>query len=129
MIRESPRLREEVLAMEGGLLLLENFARKLNRNAAFVRAELAANRIIGVQPENGGDTFLPAWQVHRGCLLSGLDEVVPVLHSKHMGPLSIMIFFLFGNLELCGATPLDLLRHGKIKAVLAAASREGEMGC
>lgn len=128
MVRESEGLQEEIFQREGGMLPLEDFAQRLDVPPRRVLADVSAGRIIGLPGEKEASMLLPAWQLYRNQLLSGIAEVAAVLRENDASPLECVIFFVYENAEL-EATPLELLRRGEIKTVIDAATREGQMGC
>ena len=69
----------------------------------------------------------PAWQVHRGGLLPGLESVLRALGPKKLGPLEIADYLLSESDEL-GGRPLDLLRKADVEPVVEHAKRYGGIG-
>jgi hypothetical protein len=69
----------------------------------------------------------PAWQIHKGALLPGLEAVREALGLKPTEALEITDYLLSESEEL-GERPLDVLRRGEIAAVIEHAGRYGGIG-
>ena len=70
----------------------------------------------------------PAWQIYHKELLPGLAEVLAVLTEKELGPPAIISYFLTPSYGLGEHRPLDMLREGKLAAVVSDAERYGDIG-
>ena len=70
----------------------------------------------------------PRWQFTEAGVLPGLDAVLGVLRDGGAPPWSCVRFFLSRNTRLGGQRPIDRLRRGDIKPVLAAAAAFDQHG-
>lgn len=118
----------EALAEEGGAVSDADFAKRLRlKSRQTVHNYRDAAKIFAV-PKGTRNFVYPAWQIHRGALLKGLDRVLAVLLEKKTAPHSIVDFFLTEAEALDGKRPLDLLRAGEVDEVVLHAQRYGDIG-
>jgi hypothetical protein len=119
---------DELRNAEGGGLSDAEFARRLGISSReTVRKYRLNNTIFGYL--KGLRTYrYPAWQIHHGQLLPGLDRVIGILLHKRLQPLSMIGYFLTPSSDLDENRPLDLLRKGQVEAVVADAKRYGDIG-
>ncbi len=123
--RRSIGIEAELRALEGGAISWDQFTDRLRISAAELSALIASHRIFcWPEPTLG----LPSWQIYRGGLLPALADILEVFRTKDAGPYAIANFVLSESVELAGKRPLDLLRRGRVREVVAAAKRYGEMG-
>jgi hypothetical protein len=113
-----------LLSAEGGPLRVDEVAAMLRITRAAVDKRRKVGTLIGI--DDGGRAILyPGWQFTETGLLPGLDAVLKALAVSD--PWMRMQFFLGHDAEL-RARPLDLLRSGRIDAVISAAKRFGRLG-
>jgi hypothetical protein len=112
---------------EGGGVSSAEFARELGISNETVRSYLKANRLIAWRKDLKNLRF-PAWQIHNGSILAGLEEVLECAKRKEWTTEDIISFFLTPRDMLKGQRPLDLLRNGDAEPVLRAARQEGDIG-
>jgi hypothetical protein len=119
---------DELRNAEGGGLSDAEFARRLGISSReTVRKYRLNNTIFGYL--KGLRTYrYPAWQIHHGQPLPGLDRVIGILLHKRLQPLSMIGYFLTPSSDLDENRPLDLLRKGQVEAVVADAKRYGDIG-
>lgn len=118
--------RNELLAMEGGCLPSAEFAARLGVSRQAVDKRRKAGRLIAV-PASARGFLYPAWQVHDGRLLPGLEQVLAVIGVD--SPVMQLQFFVLPHPDLEGKRPLDLLRAGKgLQRVVTAAYQVGRQG-
>jgi hypothetical protein len=118
----------ELRNAEGGGLSDAEFAARLGlASRETIRQYRVKGRIFG-WPKGSRSYRYPAWQIHRSELLPGLDRVLNVLYQKKLAPLAIISYFLTPSSGLNDVRPLELLREGKIKEVVADAERYGDIG-
>ena len=119
---------EELRDAEGGGLSDAQFAHRLRiKSRETIRKYRQTHRVFGYR--KGVRTYrYPAWQIHEGQLLPGLDKALRALATKKLQPLSIIGYFLTPNSDLDGARPLDFLRKGRLDEVVADAKRYGDIG-
>jgi hypothetical protein len=79
-------------------------------------------------PKGSRNVAYPAWQIHKGALLPGLDAVLKVLREKKPSPAGLVLFFLTPAEALDNKRPLDLLRQGEAADVVRHAQRYGVIG-
>ena len=118
---------EELRRAEGGMVSGETFSRRIGVSAETVRLYRKAGQILAV-PKGSRNFEYPAWQIHKGQLLPGLQQVLAPLLAKHLAPLSILSFFITPAEELGGGSPLALLRARRVEEALAHADRYGDIG-
>jgi hypothetical protein len=102
-------------------------AKRLSVSRSTVHNYREAGRIFAL-PRGPRNLVYPAWQVHEGRLLPGLEAVLKVLRGPRTSPLGLLLFFLTPAEALDDRRPLDLLRAGESDAVMAHAQRYGVIG-
>lgn len=119
---------DELRNAEGGGLSDAEFGARLGISSReTVRKYRLNNSIFGYL--KGLRTYrYPAWQIHHGQLLPGLDRVIAILVHKRLQPLSMISYFLTPSSDLDENRPLDLLRKGQAEDVVADAKRYGDIG-
>lgn len=117
--------RSEMLEAEGGTLSTDEIASLLNVTPQAVHKRRLAGKLLGIEVGRRGVRF-PVWQLTEDGVLPGLEAVLAALHGHP--PLAKFRFFLATSLRLGGKRPLDLLRKGKVQAVVDAAQVFGEHG-
>lgn len=111
--------KRSLLESDGGTLSAEELGELLGITRQAVDKRRRAGKLLAIAV-NGRGLRYPAWQVHSGQLLGGLEDVLAALEPD--SPLMHIQFFLSGNYALEGKRPLDLLRRGqRLKDVLRAA--------
>jgi hypothetical protein len=118
---------EALRSAEGGALSSDNFAKMLGISNETVRSYQKSNRLIAWRKDRKNLRF-PAWQIHNGSILAGLEEVLECAKRKDWSPEEVISFFLTPCDVLKGQRPLDLLRRGEVEPVLRAARQEGDIG-
>jgi hypothetical protein len=118
---------EELRDAEGGGLSDAQFAARMGLGSRETIRQYRQKGRIFAWLRDARSYRYPAWQIHRKQLLPGLGEVLAVLKmEKELQPLSIMGYFLTPSDGLDDARPLELLREGKVKEVVADAKRYGD---
>jgi hypothetical protein len=104
---------------EGGAYSSAQLGELFNLSAAVLHRRRGEHRIIYWRdPKNS--YFYPCWQFNEaGALLPGIQEILQTFGSQDEW--RIMRYFLGARQQLGGQRPLDLIRAGKIDAVLAHA--------
>ncbi|HEX6566363.1 MAG TPA: hypothetical protein VF020_18875 [Chthoniobacterales bacterium] len=91
---------EDLLNAEGGGLSDAEFGSRLKiKSRETIRQYRAKHRIFGWRKNLRGYRY-PAWQIHHGQLLPGLDRVISVLSQKALQPLSMIDDQLFSHARL-----------------------------
>lgn len=111
------RLRGEILARDDVLTLAEA-AQALGLTPAGVTDRSRAGKLIVLEPAARGRRY-PAWQFREELAGGPLEAVLDVL--KGHSSWTIHRFFTTPDNTLEGRTPLEVLRHGDLEAVLEAA--------
>ena len=97
-----------------GLLTREAAANRLGIDASGVSRRVAGGRLWAL-PRTG--RRIPAWQIHDGRLLPGLDAIIRALPAD-ASPLAIAGFMTTAQEELGDVTPIDyVLAGGNAEAV------------
>lgn len=118
--------RKQLLEAEGGTLSAEEMGELLGMSRQAVDKRRRAGRLFAVEVGPRGLRY-PAWQVHDGDVLAGLEEVLTALTVE--APLDRVAFFLTPSAALGGRRPLDLLRRrARLGEVVAAAQAAGGAG-
>jgi len=121
------RARADLLSQEGGLLSAADlgslFSPPLTRQAIDLRR--TKGKLIALSNGSGNYSY-PAWQLHAGAALPGLEATLAELNDGD--PLSAIVFFLLPDPRLKGKRPLDAARKGRVEDVLMLASTSGEHG-
>jgi hypothetical protein len=121
-------LEQDILAEEGGAISDAEFAHRLHlKSRQTVHNYREAGKLFAL-PKGARNFVYPAWQIHRGALLRGLEAVLKELQKKRMSPSGTALFFLTPAEALEGKRPLDLLRQGETEDVLLHAQRYGVIG-
>jgi hypothetical protein len=121
-------VENELRDAEGGGLSDAQFAHSLGiKSRETIRKYREGRRIFGFRKGVRAYRY-PAWQIHEGQLLPGLDKVIEILVGKKLQPLSIISYFLTPSSDLDEARPLDVLRKGRVEDVVADAKRYGDIG-
>jgi len=107
--------RQQLAEAEGGSLSSEEAARLLGISKTAVLKRLEAGRLLAAR--------FPRWQFDdRGRVLVGLEEVLAILNQdERLDAWGQILFFLQEKGSFGSRRPLDLLRHGRLKAVCLAA--------
>lgn len=117
--------REWLLQAEGGILGATDVAALLHISRQAVDKRRRAGTLLAMSLGRHGYAY-PAWQFVETGTLSGLAQVLAVLHDAD--PWMQLAFFLNGNARLEGQTPLAALREGRRAEVLHAAALYAEHG-
>lgn len=121
-------VEQELLSEEGGVIPDAEFAHRLHlKSRQTVHNYREAGKIFAV-PKGSRNVVFPAWQIHEGALLPGLEAVLKVLREKKSSPAALALFFLTPAEALDDKRPLDLLRQGETAEVLRHAQRYGVIG-
>jgi hypothetical protein len=100
--------RRRLLEAEGGTVTAEELGGMLGITRQAVDKRRRAGKLLAVEVQGRGFRY-PAWQIHGGELLHGLEEVLRVLAPD--SPSVHLQFFLLPCHGLEGKRPLDLLRR------------------
>ena len=117
--------KRRVLEENGGVLTSEQVAEKIGISRQAVEKRRQAGKLVAVSTGRHGNLY-PVWQFERSRVLAGLSEALAQL-SGH-DEWSQVIFFISKNPRLKDRTPIEMLKAGKLKEVLDAASVYGEHG-
>jgi hypothetical protein len=117
--------KRRMLTEDGGLLSAEKAGEILTISRQAVEKRRKAGRLIGVSLGRRGFGY-PAWQFSERGTLPGLEAVLEVL--KPNDAWTKLVFLISENAATGGKTPLDVLRSGNVKKVLASARMYGEQG-
>ena len=119
--------RQELLVREGGLLsgsdLGKLFRPAISRQAVDQRRN--KGHLLALEDGSGHFNY-PAWQLHKGTALPGLNAVLDALDSED--PMAAVLFYLEPDPRLEGQRPLDKARKGESDLVLRLARTHGEHG-
>jgi hypothetical protein len=118
------RMKQELLAREGGVLGASEVAEILGITRQAVNKRVQAKTLFALQTAKHGMSF-PAWQLVDGEVLPGLPEVLRSLDPT-LGPWMTLAFFLEDHVALGGRSPLQALREGDVESVLRAARTQGQ---
>ena len=116
----------ELIEAEGGQISAEEFAHRVNVSRETVNQWRQQDRVLGWK-RGARNYSYPAWQIHQGGLLPGLESVLSALRPKKLGVLEIADYLLSVSDEL-GGRPLDLLRKADVEPVIEHAKRYGCIG-
>jgi hypothetical protein len=117
--------KRRILTNGGGMLSAEKVGEILTMSRQAVEKRRKAGRLIGVSLGRRGFGY-PAWQFSERGTLAGLEAVLEAL--KPHDAWTKLVFFTSENAVTDGKKPLDMLRLGDIKKVVAAARTYGEQG-
>lgn len=115
--------RQRLLLAKGGTLSVQQVALRFGPTRQAVDKPRRAGRMIAVNTGRRGFAY-PAWQFESERVLAGIEAVLTDLAVRD-GWMQTA-FFMSGDPRLEGATPLDELRGGNVKAVRRAARGYGE---
>ena len=115
--------RQELLDRGGGAYRGEELAGVLGISRQAVDNRQKRGKLLAMTLARRGYHY-PAWQVHDGRVLDGLDVVLATLADHD--PWSRLAFMLNPNTWLDDEAPLDVLRRDRVEAVRDAASVYGE---
>lgn len=118
-------VKQQLLEAEGGCLSSPQAAAMLGISRQAIDKRRRNGKIIGL-PTGKNRFVYPVWQFTTGDTLQGLETALQHLSVKD--PWMQTAFMLNGNLRLNGMSPLEALRQGKVKEVVAAAQMYGEQG-
>lgn len=113
-------MKRTMVALEGGVLSREEFARRIG----FTPEELEAQLLLWLDVD--GERAYPAFQIAGAGLLPGMGAVVEAFAIEE--PWMRVNFMLTGDARLSGQRPIDALREGRIADVIKAAQAYGEHG-
>jgi hypothetical protein len=119
------RARERLLTEEGGTLRAAEVARHLGLTRQAVNRRRQKGTLLALDAGRYGYLY-PAWQFGPTGTLRGLDTVLEAL--SHLDPWTRHAFMLGANARLGGRRPIDLLRAGDARPIVAAAAAFGEHG-
>ncbi|PSM48185.1 hypothetical protein C7Y66_15725 [Chroococcidiopsis sp. CCALA 051] len=117
--------RERLLNAEGGSLSISQVEQLLGISRQAIHKRCSKSKLIALTTSKRGYLF-PRWQFAENGILSGLESVLAALDESD--PWMQAAFILNPNIWLDGASPLEMLRQGKIEDVLVAARASGEQG-
>ncbi len=116
--------QQDLLKQAGGTLSSEQLAQVLGLSRQAVDKRRQAGKLIAI-PRGQHRFVYPACQLaEQGGTLPGLEEMLSELGDRD----GWMQLSLSPNIDLDSDSPLDVLRAGKVEAVLEAAVRFGEQG-
>lgn len=114
---------EKLKQAHGGAWSAADLAKNFALSAATLHKRRKEFRIIFWR-DSLSKFFYPKWQFQpAGTLLPGIAEILQTFRSRDEW--RIMTYFLNPRRQLGGASPLDLLRQGRIHEVLAHAKSHG----
>lgn len=87
---------------------VSDFAKALGVSLPKVGSYKEQGKVIAVPRREGSEFVYPAWQIHAGKLLPGIDHVIAALDVAT--PLGKILFFITPAAALDGKRPLDILR-------------------
>jgi hypothetical protein len=114
----------ELLSSEGGVLGVEEVAKRLRITRAAVDKRKNAGTLIGIEDGRRGNEY-PAWQFTDTGVLGGLDTVLKAMTVRD--PWMRIQFFL-SNDDGLGTTPLAALRDKRVDEVMSAGRSYGSSG-
>jgi hypothetical protein len=120
MVRQHQLIKEF-----GGAIGVDEVANLLGLTRQAVDKRRREGRLIGLTQGRRGFVY-PIWQFEQGGTLNHLETVLGALR-KH-DPWMQLSFFVNPSARLAEASPLELLREGKLDPVLQAAETFGEQG-
>jgi hypothetical protein len=115
--------RRWLLTTEGGAGTAKELGQLLGLTRQAIDNRRKAGRLLALESGKRGYLY-PAWQVEKGRVLPGLEQVLRELSD--FDPWMKAAFFLNPNAFLRDESPLSELRRGHIDRVLDAASVYGE---
>src|SRR5207248_3449200 len=118
--------RRRLIKDNGGVRTTEQVAEFLGISPQAVNKRRTSRKLLALTFRRRGYMY-PAWQFDpiRGTL-PGLEEVLLTL--SHQDEWMQNIFFVSGNTRLNDRRPLDLMREGRVEAVIEAARSFAEHG-
>jgi hypothetical protein len=117
--------RERLLNAEGGSLTISQVEQLLGISRQAIHKRCSKGKLIALTTSKRGYLF-PRWQFAENGILPGLESVLAAFDESD--PWMQAAFMLNPNIWLDGASPLEMLRQGKIEDVLVAARASGEQG-
>lgn len=117
--------RERLLKAEGGPLTVSQVEKMLSISRQAIHKRCSKRKLIALSTSKRGYLF-PKWQFTEKGILLGLEEVLAELDEDD--PWMQVSFMLNPNIWLDGASPLEMLRQGRIEDVTIAARASGEQG-
>jgi len=117
--------REWLLNAEGGSMTVSQVEKVLGLSRQAIHKRCSKGKLIHLSTSKRGYLF-PKWQFTDHDILPGLEEVLAAFDEDD--PWMQASFMLSPNIWLDGASPLAMLRQGKISEVLVAAHASGEQG-
>lgn len=117
------QVKRQLLYEDGQPLTSEEVAQLLQITRQAVDKRRSKGQLLGVSLGRRGYIY-PAWQFREEGVLPGLERVLAVL--KDYDPWTALMFLKTGDIHLEGATPLERLQAGDVKAVVRAAECYGE---
>jgi len=117
--------RTQLLAAEGGTLIVREVAERLGLAQRAVEERRRAGRLLAF-PVRRIRYVYPVWQFRSHGMLPGFEETLKALETRNSWARAA--FFLAKNTYLDGASPLAELRRGHVADVLRAAQSYGEHG-
>lgn len=124
MLLRGLKLVEDLQEAEGGAWSGVELRKRFGLSLADLRRRRKEQRIIHWQGRQRTICY-PQWQfTPTGGLLPGVEELLQIFHSNDQW--RVMRYFLSPRNQLDGHRPLDLLRAGKVKKVLAHAHSHAE---
>ena len=120
--------REQLKMAEGGSYSAEEARLQLGGlSKEAVLKRYRKGHLLGWREARQNAVRFPAWQFSNGNMLKGLPEVLEVLNRiDWMDDWGRILFFLNPRDSLEGKRPLDLLRNGEIKRIVALAESLNE---
>jgi hypothetical protein len=120
--------KERLLVAEGGCLSAGELGELLGISRQAIDKRRANRTLLAVRERPGADWRYPAWQVHDGSYLEGLEEVLAALHKQGIDVWSALAFFVDAELDADGGSAIAALREGRVSDVLRAARAYGAQG-
>ncbi len=117
--------QHQLIKQFGGAIGGDEVANLLGLTRQAVDKRRREGRLIGLTQGRRGFVY-PVWQFEQGGTLNHLETVLGALR-KH-DPWMQLSFFVNPNARLAEASPLELLREGKLDPVLQATETFGEQG-
>jgi hypothetical protein len=117
--------RERLLNAEGGSLTISQVEQLLGISRQAIHKRCSKGKLIALTTSKRGYLF-PRWQFAENDILPGLESALAAFDESE--PWMQAAFMLNPNIWLDGASPLEMLRQGKIEDVLVAARASGEQG-
>ncbi|MGH7967213.1 MAG: excisionase family DNA-binding protein, partial [Limisphaerales bacterium] len=110
-------VRQKLAADEGGSISTAQAARLVGVSKTTVLRRWSNHRLVAWK--HGRAVRVPVWQFAGHKMLNGIEETLQIFVSNDQW--RVMRYFLGKRLSLRDRSPLDLLRVGKVAAVIAHA--------